>query len=178
MKQGINRGAILLLVVCIVAIIGYFSVTGFFVKTVEESTADSLIKYSTMWLNTEEGQLKFPNGIADKPIPTYIENTTEIIYWHVPIKNNEGLYIGILFTDKIEFDMPYSVMNFKEPRNFIFFVSRDDAYAQMIEENTDYSAAQISEPRIVMIDGGISWLSEVTENGQIIDELYVRTWSY
>ena len=167
-----NRTAILLLVVCIIALIGYFSVTGFYLKTAEEIAADKAIKSATLWLNTEEGSARFPNGIAAGPMPIYAGNTTDILYWIVPIKNSEGLYLGMIVTELEEFDRPTSDLKFAEPREFLFYISKDEAYSQMIAEHPEYSAGQITEPRLVY-DKGQYWMSEVLENGQVIDVLYV-----
>ena len=173
-----NKGAIFLLVICIVALIGYFSVTGFFVKTAEEITADKLMESATVWLNTEEGKKQFLGGMVEAPIPVYIENTEEVLYWNIPVKNNEGLYLGIIIADVEEFTVPSAVLNYPEPRGFLFLISKDNAYAQMIEEHPEYSAAQISKPRLIVIKGAINWMSEVTDNGEVVDELYIQTSSF
>ena len=167
-----NRAAVLLIVVCIVAIIGYFSLMGFYLKTAEQISADKIMSSSALWLNTEEGIAKFSGGIVLEPIPVYDGNTTEVIYWIVPVKNSEDLYMGLMVTDEEEFELPDVVMNFEKPRNFLFYISRDDAFSQMIAEHPEYSASQIKEPRLVY-DKGQYWFSEVLENGQIIDVLYI-----
>jgi len=180
-----NKGAVLILVICVVGLIGYFSLTGFFIQTAEDISADNVAQSATLWLNTEQGRENFPGGMIETPIPVYIGNTTEILYWYTPVKNNEGLYIGLILSTEIEFTTPNSILRFTEPRDFLFLtssgnipVSEESAYSQMIEEHPNYSAGQITKPRMVAKGGGLYWMSQVFDGGDLIDEIYVGIRSY
>ncbi len=164
-----TTGILSLIIIIVVLVIG-ISITGMI--TLDNHSMQKVIDSTNFWLNTEEGSSRFPGGVVGEPINIYADNTTDIIYILVPIKNLDDLYMGFIITDKDEFERPHSDMKFAELRSNLFMISKDEAYSKMIEEHPEYSAGQISEPRLVYKKGQY-WMSEVTENGKTIDELYV-----
>jgi len=169
-----NKQFLVLIALCVVVLIGYFSISGFYLKTADDITAEKIMESSRLWLSTDDGRTSFPDVVVDNPMPVYIQNTYEILYWYVPVKNKEGLYVGLLKTDREEFEMPNGILRYPNPVEKIFVnKEKGDVYLFIIE-NFNYSAGQISKPRLVA-QNGLFWLSEIMQNGEIIDEIYVET---
>jgi len=165
--------AVILVIVCAVAAISYLSFSG---EILGSSENEKIMISASDWLETGDGQEQFSDCTVQEPIPVYVGNTSEIMYWNIPVKNGDGLYAGLMITAESEFTAPNSVLKFGEPRDYLFFVGRDDAYSQMIESHPEYSAGQIGEPRLAAKNGMIYWMSEVMgDNGKIIEEFYVST---
>ena len=133
------------------------------------ATGNVVLTSSNNWLGTTEGISKFTDGTATIPLEVLVNNTTDILFWIVPVENQDGLYLGYLITEQREFEKPLQASVYIEPKGAIFSLSQDDAYSLFIEEHPEYSAGQITRPRLIQ-DRGLYWLSEV-EN----IELRVRT---
>jgi hypothetical protein len=175
-----NRLVVLLVIVCAVAVVGYLSLTGLVSGpgVFDNGDINSVVASSTAWLETEEGMIQFPDSaMVGDVVPIYIGNTDEIAYWYVPVKDSEDMILGTVITDDEIFEMPDSIIKFSEPRETSFLVTKDNAYTRMIQENPQYSAGQIVEPRLV-IQSGLFWMSEVIQNGAVIEELLIETSSF
>ena len=141
-----------------------------------DKEAETVKASTTAWLGSEQGMSRFPEGILGEPIRVW--NEGETLYWIVPIKNIGGLYIGNLVTTRENFTSPRQIIEYGEPIEKIMNTTRDEAHQQMIAEN-DYPAYQISRPILLTIPGeGLFWYSEVKANNEVLDELYIVTFTF
>ncbi len=127
------------------------------------------------WLEGEQGLARFPGGSAGEPLTVWKEG--EAFYWIIPIENSEGLHIGNLITDRKEFTSPKQIATYKEFKTRLLNYTRDEAYQVMIA-GSDYPAYQIEKPILVTVEGrGLSWYSEVKSGNEVLDEIYIRTFT-
>ena len=127
------------------------------------------------WLGSEQGREQFPDGIAGEPVRVWREG--EVFYWIVPIGNSEGLYTGNLISDRENFTIPTQTVEYKEPRDRLLNTTRDEAHQQMISES-GYPAYQISRPILLSMPKGLYWYSEVKVDNEVLDELYIETFTF
>ena len=125
------------------------------------------------WLATDAGIRAFNNATAGDAVPVFSEDK-KIILWLIPVKD-EGLYPGFIQAESGVFDFPDSYMKFPEPA--ATFINRDIAIDMhtyfMLKHGDDYAPEKISEPFVVMkSDGGFFWMSEVVENGRVVENLF------
>ncbi len=133
------------------------------------------MKSAGEWLGGEQGSSYFPGGAAGEPMGVWRDGN--VLYWIIPIKNSNGLYMGNLVSDKANFTSAKQIVTYREPRDRILNYTRSEAYQQMIAES-GYPAYKISRPVLLSTPGGgLSWYSEVKENSEVIDELYIRTFT-
>lgn len=135
-----------------------------------------IVKASTIeWLEGEQGLAEFPGGSAGEPLTVW--KGSEAFYWIIPIENSEGQYIGKLTVTEEEFTTPGQIATCKEPRDKLLNYTRDEAYQVMIT-GSDYPAYQIEKPILVTVEGrGLSWYSEVRAGNEVLDELYIGTFT-
>lgn len=134
------------------------------------------VKASTIeWLEGEQGTDMFSGGTAGEPLTVWKDG--KAFYWIIAIENSEGLHIGNLITDKKDFASPKQIATYKEPKTRLLNYTRDEAYQVMIA-GSDYPAYQIEKPILVTVEGrGLSWYSEVRTGGEVLDELYIDTFT-
>jgi hypothetical protein len=126
------------------------------------------------WLSTDSGIRAFNNATAGDAVPVFSEDR-EISLWLIPVKDSEGLYPGFIQAESEDFEAPLSYLKYPEPLDA--FISRDIAIDMhtyfILKYGTDYAPEQISEPFVVMkSDGGYFWMSEIAENGQVVETLF------
>ncbi len=128
------------------------------------------------WLKGEQGMARFPGGAAGEPLTVWKEG--EAFYWIAPIEDSKGLYIGNLIVTQENFTSPQQIVEYREPRDRILNTTGSEAYQQMIMENPDYPAYQIEKPILLAIAGkGLSWYSQVKSGNEVLDELYIETFT-
>ena len=138
--------------------------------------AEVVMDSTNRWLGTEQGKNQFPGGVAGEPIRIW--RGGEVLYWIAAIKNQDGLYIGNLIVTQEDFTSPKQIVEYKEPKERILNYTQSEAYQQIILENPDYPAWQIERPILVSVEGdGLYWYSKVKSGGQVIDELYLETFT-
>lgn len=126
------------------------------------------------WLGSDSGKRAFNNAIAADAVPVFSEDK-ELIMWIVPVIEN-GNYTGFIqyYNDNIEAPDSYV----KYPLPLESFITRDSAIDMhtffILKYGSDYAPESISEPFIVIKSeiGGFFWMSEIVENGQVVEKLY------
>ena len=164
---------IVLIVVLVIAVtsIGIFSLTGMITEPDDESNIEKIMNSAEEWLGTGEGIIHFNgDGIVDEVFTIYVGNTSDVFYWQISIKNNEGLYLGAIISDVEEFvTRNIQILKLNTPRNYMFTPTSDEAFYQMVSKYTEYSAGQLSKPKLIAQNAVIYWKSEDTENNIIIN---------
>jgi len=123
------------------------------------------------WL---ESSGEFPGGSITEPIKVWRDG--KALYWIIPIEENEQ-YIGNLIANNANFSLPSQVIKYSEPRGRLLDSTREEAYQQMISES-DYPAYQIERPILVALEeSGLHWYSQVKSEGQVLDEIYLGTFT-
>ena len=126
------------------------------------------------WLATDKGIKAFSGATAGDAVPVFSEDK-KISMWLIPVKDSEGLYPGFIQAGSEDFEAPLSYLKYSEPLDA--FINRDIAIDMhtyfILKHGSDYAPEQISEPFVVMgSDGGFFWMSEIVENGQVVETIF------
>jgi hypothetical protein len=126
------------------------------------------------WLETDSGAETFGNDRAGDAIPVFSEGK-ELALWIIPVINEDGLFSGFIQAESSDFEAISSYTKYREPLDS--FINREDAIDMhtyfILKYGNEYPPEQISEPFVVMkSDGGYFWMSEIEENGQVVETLF------
>jgi hypothetical protein len=125
------------------------------------------------WLGSDAGIKAFNNNTAGEAVPVFNEDG-EPILWIIPVQDSDGLFIGYIQAET-EFEDPSSYLKYQDPRET--FINREaalDMHAYfIIKFGNDYAPENIGEPFVIMSEeGGYFWMSEISENGQVVERGY------
>jgi hypothetical protein len=135
---------------------------------VDQGRIDAVTASATAWLASDQGKEMFPTGVFAGPVAVFDINRT-FDHWILPVKNDDGLYIGFFIDKSDSFTTPnFGVTKYPDPRHDLFSIAKDDAYNAILADSV-YSADQIREPYVCTIEGmGYNWVAEVVINGKLI----------
>lgn len=135
---------------------------------VGQSRIDAVTAAATAWLASEDGKEMFPAGSLAAPVPVFTINRT-FEHWVLPVKDENGMYIGFFVTKKDNFTVPeLGVTKYSYARHNLFSKSKDEAYNAILA-GTIYSADQVKEPYVTTIEGrGYHWTCEIVADGKFI----------
>jgi hypothetical protein len=126
------------------------------------------------WLDSDSGANTFSDATAADAIPVFSEDK-ELIMWIVPVIE-DGNYTGFIQYYNENLEAPDSYVEYPLPLES--FITRDSAIDMhtffILKYGTDYAPESISEPFIVIKSeiGGLFWMSEIVEYGQVVEKLY------
>jgi len=163
---------------------GIFNVNGDDTSVIPEwinpwDDADSSVFMSSAnkWLNTSTGRKVFPNSTLGEAVPVFNEEG-KLYLWVVPVKNTDGLYTGYILDSSEEFRNPSSSIIYPEPKQT--FIGRETAIDMhtyfILKYGNTYGVEHIMEPYVVTKpNGGYYWMSEIKENREVVDRVFVKT---